>query len=237
MLFAYLDESYMTGQVHLVGAYVVTQEELHRATMALDDVLWKTSKIHPEVQTGAELHGQQLFQRSGDWSCLRAKPAVALAMYRRSLLALSKSGGKWFVGGVRRIDRLQVRYSKPWPPHQIALQYVLEMVDEYASGLGETVRVIADHVDDEAHHQARINQFQLDGRTPGWRSRDLRTIDPEFRWEDSRSHRGLQAADLLTYVYLRKMYAAEPHPRTVAEIAKLADTARPLLHASNVWTP
>lgn len=237
MLFAYIDESYIAGDVHLVSALVVDGEQLNRITLALDDIIWKTSRVHPEVRTDAELHGAQLFQRSADWACLREKPKLAFSIYRRALTQIAMADGKWFVGGVRRLDRLPVRYSDPWPPHLIALQYALELVDDYAVSRGETVRVIADQVQDQAHHQARIEQYRLRGATPGWKSRKLSSLEGAIRWEDSRSHRGLQAVDLLSYVYLRKRFVLDAHPRPTKVVARLADIARPILADENVWTP
>lgn len=237
MLCAYIDESYIEGNVHLVGALVLDSQQVDRLTLGLEEILWKTNRSHPEVPLGIEFHGQNLFQRTDEWSCLRAKPAVAFAVYRRALRLIAQVGGAWFIGGVRRIDRLASRYATPWPPHQIALQYSLELVHDYASSRGEQVQVVADQVPDQAHHEARIQQFQTAGRTPGWRAASLDSIVMPFRWEDSRDHSGLQAADLLTYVYLRKRFNLTAHARTVAEVHKLREEAVRILIAQNVWTP
>lgn len=237
VLHAFIDESYIEGSVHLIGALVLTPRQIDQINLGLDDVIWKTNRAHPEVALDIELHGQQLFQRDGEWSCLRDKAAAAFAVYRRSLHTIVQAGGAWFVGGVRRIDRLAGRYVDPWPPHQIALQYTLEMVHDYAEQQGERVSIVADQVPDQAHHEARIRQFQQLGRTPGYAGRSLALIESPFKWEDSRDHRALQAADLLTYVYLRKRFAVTAHSRTKQEIKRLRDVAVGILHRDHVWTP
>lgn len=238
VLYAYIDESYIEGKVHLVGALVLDARQVDRLKLGLDDILWKTNQAHPEVSLEAEFHGQNLFQRSEDWSCLRAKPSIAFAIYRRAVRQIAAVNGAWFVGGVRRIDRLAERYKTPWPPHQIALQYALELVDEYAIERDEDVTIIADQVPDQAHHEARVSQWQDLGRTPGWKGRPLNRIQRPFDWADSREHRALQASDMLTFIYLRKRFGfVTAHPRTVAEVQKIRDIAYPCLTKDNVWTP
>ncbi|WP_226654912.1 DUF3800 domain-containing protein [Leifsonia sp. LS1] len=237
VLYAYVDESYIEGEVHLIGVLVLNAHQNRMLGLALDKIVFETNKRNPSVSMDIELHGQQLFQRSGEWSCLRDTPRIAFTVYRAAVGKIVASGGVWIVGGVRRIDRLAQRYVNPTPPHEIALQYALERVHDYAESQGEDVVIIADQVPDAAHHQARINQFQARGRTPGWNHRDLSRIRPEFMWEDSRSHRALQAVDMLTYVYLRKRFVSNAHPRPTLEIQKLSDLARPLLHSCYIWTP
>lgn len=237
VLYAYVDESYIEGDVYLIGVLVLTAHQNRMLGLALDKIVFETNKRHSHVPMGIEFHGQQLFQRSREWACLRQTPQVAFSIYRAAVGKICASGGVWIVGGVRRIDRLAQRYTNPTPPHEIALQYALERVHDYASSQDEKVVITADQVPDAAHHQARINQFQARGRTPGYNPRDLSTILPDFRWEDSRAHRALQAVDMLTYVYLRKRFVQNAHPRPTREVAKLSDLARPFLHSYYVWTP
>lgn len=237
MLYACIDESYLAGNVYIIGALVLTQRQVDVVTTGLDDVIWKTNKKHSEVELNAEFHGQQLFQRDGDWKCLREKVSVAYGMYRNAVSKIAMSEGKWFIGGVRRIDRLADRYEDPWPPHQIALQYALEKVHEYAHKVGERVTVIADRVPDQDHHEARIKAFKVGGKTPGWRASTLASLDLPFEWADSRDHRGLQAADMLTYIYLRKRFDADEHARSRVETERIAEIARPILAGQHVWTP
>lgn len=119
----------------------------------------------------------------------------------------------------------------------IALQYVLELVDQYAESMGETVYVTADTVENQRMHEAQIRVFQDRGRTAGWKPRALKHIERDFAWVDSREHRALQACDMLTYVYLRKRFLLDAHPRTVVEVNRLRDIAKPALEKDKIWTP
>lgn len=238
MLYAYLDESYMQGQVYLMGALILTPQQVQRLNSSLDGVIWSTHKAHPGISMTSELHGQALFQRSGDWVGLRAIPSAAFAIYRRSVSQIVQSGGVYMVRGVRRPDRIAERYPfNPWPPHQIALQYLLEEIHRYAKGKNEQVTLIADQVPDQDHHESRMQAFQLKGQTPGYRSESLDSIAFPMQWVDSREHRALQAADLLTFAYLRKWFAQGSHPRPARELDRIYDLFEQMIAASGMWTP
>lgn len=237
MLYAYIDESYRKDEVYLVGAFVVDRHQQDAVTFGLEDVAKRTLEAHPQLPKDLEFHGQALFQRANEWKAMRERPAAGYAIYRRALSRVASSGGRWFVAGVRRPDRLAIRYVDPWPPHMIALQYVLEMVDQYAESVNESVHVVADTVENQRMHEAQIRLFQDRGRTTGWKPRALTRIERDFEWVDSREHRALQACDMLTYVYLRKRFLPDAHHRTVKEVTKLRDIARPILHKERIWTP
>lgn len=237
MLRAFIDESYQDKDPYLVGAYVVDRDQLDRINFGLDEIVRKTHDCQDDFPSEIEFHGQQMFQRSGEWRFLRERTNLAHAIYRRAVGKVASVGGKWFIAGVRRTDRLAGRYVNPWPPHAIALQYVLEMVDEYAEAQGEQVEVIADTVQNERVHEAHIRVFQDRGRTAGWKPRALAQVNREFQWVDSRDHRGLQAVDMLNYIYFRKRFAQNPHPKTVEQIQRLRNRAYPVLAGENIWTP
>ncbi|WP_230670834.1 DUF3800 domain-containing protein [Rathayibacter sp. Leaf248] len=241
VLHAFLDESYFKNDVHIVGALVLTSDQIHVVDTALNDIIWETSRVHPQVPLDIEFHGQNLFQRHQDWTCLRNpvdQPKLAFAIYRRALSRIVQAGGIWIIGGIQQIDRLARRgYPEPWPPHQIALQFTLERVHDYAASVGEQVRIVCDEVPDQAHHEQRMQQFRLAGRTPGWEPRTLSTIEPDWTWTDSRHHRSLQAIDMLTYVYLRKRFVPGGDERVKAEVVKMRDIIHPHLHREKIWTP
>jgi len=248
VLYAYIDESYIEGQVYLVGALVLTRNQVDSVTFGLEEVLWRTNHSHPEIPLDIEFHGQQLFQRSDEWAVLRQRAAdgrvvdrakLGYSIYRRAVGKVARTGGKWFIAGVRRPDRIPARYPiDPWPPHAIALQFCLERVSDYAASIGERVCVIADNVQNQALHEAHMRVFQDRGRTMGWVPRDINQIDRGFQWVDSREHRPIQACDLLTYIYLRRRFVTGSHPRPAAEILRLRDLAVPILQGSGyIWTP
>jgi hypothetical protein len=234
VLYAYIDESYVDGRAYLMGALVVTRNQMDNVNEALDSIMWKTNRAH-DVPLSVELHGHELFQRTGAWRGIAGKPKLAFSIYGRALSQVTNTGAKFILRGVDRVDRLPARYSTPQPPHAIALQHLLERLDIYANRQGERITVIADQVPDQAHHEARMRGYQLEG-TPGYRRSLLSLIEMPIQWEDSAHHRGLQAVDLMTYIYRRKVFQVETHARLTGEVARLADAMRPALEYHNVWT-
>lgn len=237
MLYAYIDESYIKDDIYLVAALVVNRHQQDAIQFGLEDVIRSTNASHPHIPLDIEFHGQQLFQRDGVWACVREQPKVAYGIYRRAVGKVAPARPALFIGGVRRADRLRGRYKNPWPPHQIALQYTLEMVNDFAAQRGSRVKVVADRVENQEIYEAAIRLFQQRGRTPGWNPSDLATIEPEFEWVDSREHRPLQVADLYAYIYLRHRYKDNPHPRAAHEAKRIFDLMQPIIHKVNIWTP
>lgn len=234
MLHAAIDESYQKDYVYIMSAIVATTSQLARLERALDDVIWKTHKAHG-ADPGIELHGQQLFQRTGEWDFLRGKPQAAHSIYRGALHAIAQSGVRIFIRGVRT-DRLLARYSSPHPPHAVVMQHLLERLNDYASAQGERLTIVADEVEDQAHHEARMRQFQEAG-TPGWRSSKLECVQMPFRWAASHKERGLQAADLVAFLYHRRRFHQETDLRVAAALQRVRDEIYPSFEHEWVWNP
>lgn len=244
MLWAFIDESYRRDEGYIVGAIVVSRHQLDNITTSLDHIARTNHEIYPEIPHGIEFHGQQLFQRSEDWACLRLpngqdRPRLGYSIYRRAVGAVVNSTAPWFIAGVHRPGRIPERYPRdPWSPHSIALHYVLERVNEYAETQNERVKVVADVVANQQLHEAHVELFSTGGRRLGRVPRRLDLIEPGFDWVDSRLHRPLQAIDLLTYIYLRRRWGRDQmHPRAQAELQRLRDTAAPTLLREYIWQP
>lgn len=236
MLHAFIDESYERDRVYLLAAVVATTQQLRRLERGLDDVIWKTHKAHG-APTDIELHGQQLFQRTGEWRFIADKPQLAHAIYRSALYQIQCSGVRLFIRGVRS-DRLKLRYPAPYthPPHQVVMQHTLERLNDFASARNERIQIVADEVEDQAHHEARMQQFQEAG-TPGWRTSKLERINMPFRWASSQGERGLQAADLVAFIYHRRRFHRETDVRVQGAVQRMRDTIFPSIEHAGVWVP
>jgi hypothetical protein len=107
--------------------------------------------------------------------------------------------------------RQKARYRNPHPPHDVVLQHLLERLDE---NIPEPVLVIADevHDHDRTRHRANLRSFRQSG-TPGYRSSYLPRILDTLHYADSRHSRLVQAADLVTFMYVRTTRHTESDPR------------------------
>jgi hypothetical protein len=234
VLHAYIDESYESEGHYYVGALVVEPSVGANIRQDFDQICQRVSENHGSPQH-AELHGYSLFHMEDDWICLKEKARVAVGAYNAALKSITNSGGKLFFRGIDTVKQRQT-YLDPWPPHLVALQYVLEEVHKYAVSQNKRVKVIADQVQDQHHHERRIEIFQRVG-TMGYKSSKLDSIDLPFEWSDSRNHRNLQAIDMATFLYRRKFAHIETNELTREAVNRLYKTMQPAVITGWLWVP
>lgn len=233
VLSAFVDESYDDRDYH-VAALVVTPEALQLLNRAMGEARLCAATSFG-ISLDAEFHGYEIMSGRAAWKPLRGKYAAASSIYMRALSGIRDSGAKIFIRGVN-IPRLNERYRYPNPPHQVSLQHVLEQVDMHAAALGERVRVYADQVPDQDRHANMIRLYSKIG-TPGFRTSMLPTI-----WHPIESRRscdvpGLQAADLVVYLYRRMFFHAHRDAKALKATRKMWNVISPAVVYKNHWTP
>jgi hypothetical protein len=233
VLYAFIDESY-TKDRYYVCAFVVPEGQI----AALDAAI-KRAGVYAEgfgVAAGAEFHAHEMMSGLSDWRPVRGNPRASLAIYRHALHQLvAVPGAKMFIEGVD-IPRLNARYSYPEPPHRVTLRYLLEAVDRYALKIGEQVLVIADELPDQVAHGDRAALYQTIG-TGGYRSSMLTTVQMPIRFGSSAQSPGLQASDLIVYLYRRKDAHVETDQRSAAAVSALWDILHPIWGWVRRWDP
>ncbi len=205
------------------------------------DAIRRDNAHHASQAERPELHGHELMGGSGDWKPLRGKHWVSAAIYARALETMRDSGVRVVVRGID-ITRLNARYRYPDPPYSLALQFSLERLNEHLVKrcASSAARVVADEVHTQAQHVRQFGDFKADG-TPWYRTSKLECVD-HLEYGDSRSHDGLQAADLAVYLYRRRygaVYEGErEHPQAKKTRKALWRILHPmLLPESDVWQP
>jgi len=233
MLYAFIDESY-TQDRYYQGAFVVPAESLDALALAI-----KTVGEYAEgfgVEPGAELHAHEIMSGKAGWKAIRGNPRSAIMIYKRALSVLaSVPGAKMFIEGVD-VARLNARYSYPEPPHRVTLRYLLECVDRYATKHAQEVTVVADEVQDQAAHALRAAAYQLDS-TGGYRPSMLASVQMPITFAQSDQVPGLQAADLLVYLYRRLDAHVETNSRARAAVEQMWDLLRPIWGSVRRWDP
>jgi hypothetical protein len=235
VLYAYIDESYSDNGYYYVGVLLVDEAGGHRVRLALDAMAAQVAADYG-ISPDAEFHGYDMFHYEGAWHSLTGKHRVSAGIYRAAMQAVHDAGGKFFFHGLDTVRQAQRYGRNAYPPHIVALQFVLEAVHNYASGLGEEVTVIADRVPDQRAHEARIAQFQKIGSI-GYRSSKLESIRMPFQWEDSRLHRNLQAVDMATFVFRRYDSHRETAETARAAVERIMTIIRRSTVHSWVWIP
>lgn len=236
MLHAYIDESYVKDGVYFVGALVLDESKLWALRTGLESILWRAHKQHG-VPLDIEFHGRDLFQRSGEWSCLREKADTAHAIYRHALKAVGGVQSRVTIRGID-VPRYHAAHSSPISPHTMALLMTLEMINHYAERRGEMVQVYADVVDDSADHDRRVQMYRsLEPEGLGYKRGYLSHIVSPIDWVDSRDHPSLQALDLSLFIYRRNHAHVETHARVEKAVGRMYEELSSSLVGCGVYPP
>jgi hypothetical protein len=197
---AFVDESY-NEDVFCLGALVADEEATVALTAALDAVVAAVSGAgYPAAR---ELHGHEMLHGSGGWKHVPMR--LRLYAHSRAMRAIGGSGAAAVFCDARRPTE---DGADPAPPHERTLRRLLEEVQEFAAARSERVLVLADDVHSAERHRTNF-RFDSASGPPGRLDRILDTL----YFGPSRHSRMLQAADLLTYLRLRRLTVREASPK------------------------
>ena len=206
MLLAYVDESY--NDTHLFLSAMVIQDTQGVQLINLLETILK-DRADDGVPHNAELHGSEMLHCHGDWRGL--PPWVRVMVYQEATKAIGNVGAKTFYCGID-LAKLKGSPKSDQPPHELALSFLLEALQSYATQEQELVLVIADEIHTAERHRTRLKAHrdsyeEITGRV------GLDRIFDTLYFGPSRHSRLLQAVDLLTYIYLRRTTTVEHSPR------------------------
>ena len=135
MYLAYFDETYSkkndensTGE-HAIIALVIPADKMSDLESALDGVVAKARKQHPEIPLYAELHAYELNSGVGSWKALKRKPRPRVRIYQDAISAIARIDGLFVCRG--SVD-LTKRFCED--PHRWALTFALEHVNYCVRG-------------------------------------------------------------------------------------------------------
>lgn len=129
---AYVDES-ATADRYFLGAVVMGGDGALSLGDALDTVMAKASGSYPGLTATTELHGHSISHGKDEWKGMA--PRARLSVYDQALPAIAEHPVEIYLRGVDTV-RLQARYSRPYPPHDVVLQHLLERLDEHITRAG-----------------------------------------------------------------------------------------------------
>lgn len=237
MLCAYLDESY-TADFSSIGAIIAEQDVWDSVQREFAKIVDNAVEMHG-VNPDAELHGHEIMGGAGAWKPLRGKHREAAGVYQRALRVLADHDVRIVLRGLD-VARLNARYKYPQLPHAAVLGHLLERVNDEAARQGvsdDSVIVLCDQVGTQIEHNEAFETSKVFG-TPGYRSSRLPKLSAPLNFVDSRYTAGVQAADLVTYLYRRRSVTpAERHPAAQRTMNRLWSTVQPLIVHDLVWLP
>ncbi|MGO1393864.1 DUF3800 domain-containing protein [Agrococcus casei] len=237
MFHTYLDESY-TADFFSIGAVIADESTWDKIGEDLAAVLEFAARKY-DVEPEAEFHGHEIMGGVKKWKALRGKHREAAHIYAMALDAIIGPDVSVVFRGLD-IPRLHARYKYPNKPHAIVLQHILERIDAHCGWRGatdESVIVVCDEVGTQLEHQTEFMNAKLLG-TPGYRSSRLKRISQPINFVSSDSVRGVQAADLVTYLLRRRAVIPEERnkdaERAMSRLSAKIDES--LVH-SHIWIP
>ncbi|MFE5689669.1 DUF3800 domain-containing protein [Streptomyces sp. NPDC056512] len=166
-----------------------------------------------------ELHGNEIWNRTGPWSSLSY--AELIAVYEDAISVLDDLDVGVSCASIHK-ERLHSRYGGDADENAylLALQFLLEKID---SGYRGNKILIAD---EQKEHQLRAIKMVADlqdwggGQVPGTK---LKTVIDSIHFVSSHASPGVQLADLVAYALQRHWNSWDSHPDAKAAIGRITD--------------
>lgn len=229
----FVDESYQKNHYYVAG--VLVDEKQSETLVTRLDELADGVKERNSWPAPPEFHGHALMNGLDDWESLNGNFGACVTIYQKVLHAIQNSGARVYLEGVD-VNRLNARYKYPDSPHEVALRHMLERVNEYCSRDGKMCKVIADMVPQQDDFNEAIQGFTGAG-TPGYRSQKLLCVDGDIELVDSRSSRGVQAADMSVYILRRHREETSATKAARRATKRLVKALGPALVHERKWLP
>ena len=228
-VYAYIDESERDKTHYFLGGVVASEPQIEKITGEMDDLLIEFGKQFPQLQPKTEFHGSEIMSppKGSDWRNvpLRAK----FAIFRRVFTSLHNADARVFVEGIHYSELFPSANAK-LSPRERAFSHLLEKINNY--GFPENpVHVVADDHHTAETSRSNFSHYRVTG-TYGYKPNKLQNIHEELDFVDSKTNRVLQAADMATYIYNRKVTIQETNPRAAREKEKLWE-----IFQHSIYTP
>jgi len=201
VLLAFVDESY-NRDLFCLTCLMADEHVAVRLTDALNAIIGSVAA--QGYSEAVEFHGHEMFQAVGGWKDVPVR--LRMNAYLQAARAISASGAKSALVSVER----HADHGDSTPPHEVALERLLALIQAHAEETHNHVLVLADDVHSAERHRTNFRFYQ-DGRSA--EHRRLGRILDTLYFGPSHHSRLLQAADLVSYMRLRRLTVTETDPR------------------------
>lgn len=199
---AFVDESYEDRRdLFVLGCVLCDGAALQALEDGLDTVVAAAARYG--VPDTAELHGWEMFHGKEDWAVLKGKARAQVGVYADAFSAIASSGALIITSTLHKKSALTV------DPYMLAFRYLAERIDSYARRSDTHVIVICDDIDEGAAQRRHLDDIRA-RTTRGWKPTKIERIRDTMHFADSKNSRGLQAADLVAFLYRRFLRLSEP---------------------------
>lgn len=209
-MLCYVDESDQ-GNYFAFAGIMLKPGAVSELSRELDEVV-RAATCAFDVSPHAELHAHPIFHGKDDWSALppRARVDVFTKVVSTSLVHSERI----LLRAVNRsaLARRQNRrgYPEAHSAERVCLTHILQRANIIAEARQSHTLVIADERSDRDVHRDLFAAFQRNG-TPGEYMRsNLTYLIDTIHFAPSSHSRALQAADMLAFLYRRRLTTREP---------------------------
>ena len=202
-MYLFIDESECKeSQRYYVGGLLCSEEQVATTCASLANLASSLQFHLGLAPQEIEFHGYEICHGAKQWKPLANEIQFRINTYLVATKAISTAQPTFFIKPVRQ-NRLTIRGN-----HEMALLYLLEEVDRFceaASLQKGSVKIICDKI----NIQSKLENSYLNARintTKGWKPRSLSWFSEKLLFVDSRSHRLIQAVDLLLFAHCRTRF-------------------------------
>lgn len=235
--FAYLDESSTPGgEVYMFGALLVDEQQMLQIESDLDKQGRLAHEMDSRIPPDVEFHGYDIFHGKGAWGALSPPQLIRLCQNVAKIIA--GSGAVYMVRGVD-VPALQQRYgSNAFEPHELALGQALESIEKQMRKRFSDERVLIFADEHHTHEESRRTlRLARDRQVKGKISVTLDHVADTIYFGPSHQSRLLQAVDMATYFYQRKVFHRETDPRAQLAMEKIATKLNSITLRNYIWSP
>lgn len=224
MLLAFTDESYSEDR-YFQAAYVIRTDQLEEVEARMNEAKNYAMKFGISLDT--EFHGHRIMNHLDGWEPLEGKLKAKLDIYKLCLRKIVEIDGVVIIRGVD-FKAMSERYQVPHPPEEESHKHLLDALDRYAENQNDVVVIYSD----EAPQQKRLGDLFLQYKvtsTGGSFPRYLKNI-VRVEYIDSKTHVGIQIADLIVYLYRRMEDHFKDNEFEQLRLRKLWRILEPCIH-------
>lgn len=236
MLAAFIDESYPEGrELFCLVAVVCTFDQYLDLSDRLTRVK-KTAISDYGAAENAELHAHEIWHGKKAWQCLQERRRTPRGkIFRRVFTEISTSGARVIIEAV---DNTAVHATsvRPTPGHVLAMSHLLETLDSYSAEEGTQVRLISDYVDRAMQQNQNLTAYKVHGTHGIVPSRLPRILEP-IRYIDSEDQLGLQAADMIAFLWNRRQYEMRVNSYSSPPHQGIWGCLNPSIIRDHIWRP
>jgi hypothetical protein len=233
---AYIDESETRSGVFIFGAMLVTAHQAIQVSGALDQLM-KNAEVEVGISASTELHARELFGRSKAWKGVPKR--YRLYLLERAVNAIAGAGAVACFRGIDNtaLKEYQLKQHQPSSPtiEQEALKHLLQRIDSRAKQLDDHTVVIADDRADADSLRDALTSYRTKGTSGIYKTRMDNIIDT-LTFVPSHYSRSIQAIDLLTYFYRRRIEVpTESIPEREAVVSRICAVIDDLTFDEGIW--